>query len=156
MRYIYTFAVVSPRLENLLAGANALSVEAALLEARGRDDVAFFRCLLDAWDPSHTMMFQWFSQYRPSAARSWRRGIREGCLWLRRGGQKFLPQPSAREIARWYHNRSLGLYGLSATVTAFYDALSLHLGTKCPLVMTVRRLGPSFSDEEFRLMKDGV
>jgi hypothetical protein len=152
MRYVVTVSVVSARLERRLRVREALEVEKLLLVSRAKEDMVFLRCLLDTWDPSHETFMQWISENRPSAKALWRPLLRKNVLFLNRGGEQFLPKPSLREISRWYHNRSLGEPGLQALAHALYDALAMHLATRCSLVVTARCVGGSYDDSEYRAM----
>jgi len=150
MRQIVTVAVVSAELEQSLRTKTAPEVERFLVDARARDEVAFFRCILDSWDRSDLLLMQWIDQHRPAAASVWRPLIKTNMLFVRRNAQTFLPRPSHEDISQWYNDRSLGERELQALVASLYDALEVNFGTKCTLVVTCRCLGASFDDRDYR------
>jgi hypothetical protein len=153
MRSLTTIAVVSAQFEKSLRALTPEAVERLLIDSRNSGEFAFFRCLLDTWDPSQREFLRWLEENRPPACTKWRRLVRANVvnvLFFRRDGRAFLPRPSTRDISRWYHKRSLGEDDFQAFVAALYDALQMHLATKCTLVVACRILGPTLGDEEYR------
>jgi hypothetical protein len=160
-KYLFTFSAVDARVEERVRGALTAQDQVCLLRAecavRGAvddapDSIAFYRAVLDSWDPTHRDLLAWVAARRPRALPIWERFCAEGLLLQGPGPEDAIglaPRPRAPELARAVVGHRLNACAIRAFLHALYDAMQFAACTATALVVVGRCVGPSCDDGEY-------
>ena len=172
MKYLFCVAVVTKRLLPELLDAyekrsltwdypwsreapGAAAVEEALYRSLGTsiDDVAFFRMLMDGWNPTH----YWLGRYAwpavaPTLSRRWKKFVNSGLFyahWPLRDWAKAISALKGAQIRAIARRTRPATYATVAFLETLQDAILFSNATRGSIVMTARPVGAIMSDKEY-------